>query len=105
MSKGVALEHRGPLIIVHEKPAPLTLPRQAHVFEARCSRCGKLWRYTVGDMNAYAVTSDLTENKARALNLFLAYRKRGVGPCCMKPDDRLFIASNASYVIYDWIAP
>jgi hypothetical protein len=101
MSKGVTLERRGPLIIVHEKPAPLTMPRKAHTFNDRCSLCGKLWRYTVGDVDAYEVRDDITENKARALNLFLAYRKRGIGPCCMKVDDRLFIAANASFVLYE----
>lgn len=97
----VALEHRGPLIIVRKKKAPLEMPKGANVFKGRCARCSKMWLYRVGNMGAPEVVSDQTENSVRAMNIFLAYTRRGIGPCCMKVDDRLYIAANAGNVYYE----
>jgi hypothetical protein len=102
MSIDVSLERSrtSPLIIV-KAHAPLSLPKEAKTFHGRCTVCGKAWLYRVGDIDAHEVVSDATEAKARALNLFAAYTRRGIGPCCMKPNDRLFIAKHAGSVYYE----
>ena len=96
----VEISRRGPIIIVREQ-RDYTLNGREHVFLDRCKRCGKLWRYTVGEMGADRVINDATDNQARAVSLFKQYRDRGIGPCCMKPDHRLFIAKHARFVMYE----
>ena len=97
----VSLERKGPLIIVRGEPAPLALSKQQKTFKSRCQVCGKAWLYRVGDIDAHEVVSDATEAKARALNLFLSYTRRGIGPCCIPPNDRIYIARHAGSVYYE----
>jgi hypothetical protein len=101
MALDVRVERKGPLLIVRGEPAPLALPKEAKTFEGRCTRCGKMWRYRVGDIDAHEVVSDATEAKARALNLFAAYTRKGIGPCCIPPNDRIYIAKHAGSVYYE----
>lgn len=93
---------KGPTIIVPHK-APLTMPAgQSSTRRGKCSKCGKEWLFRVGNMDTYgAVDSDEDENRARALNKFLAYIRKGICPCCWTSDDRIFIAKHARSVYYE----
>ena len=96
----VEMSRHGPLIIVREKK-DYTLSGREHVFLDRCKRCGQMWRYTVGEVGTDRVIDEHTDNQARAVSLFRQYRSKGIGPCCMKADHRLFIAKHARFVMYE----
>lgn len=100
MEKGVELKRQGPIIIVKEKPSPLLLPRKERVFNARCSKCGKWYEYRVGNLSVDEIRDEETDDRARALSLYKSYRERGIGPCCMKDEDRVFIARHAGSAFY-----
>ena len=92
-----------PQIIIPGPKAPLEMPQgQSAAREGKCSKCGQHWRFRVGSMDTYGpVDSDADENRARALNKFLAYIRKGICPCCWTSDDRVFIAKHARSVVYE----
>ena len=96
----VEMVRHGPLIIVREQK-DYTLKGKEHVFLDRCKVCGKMWKYHIGEVGTERVIDDASDNQARAVSLFKQYRDRGVGPCCMKPEHRLFIAKHARFVMYE----
>jgi hypothetical protein len=76
--------------------------REELVSEGVCNHCGKAYSWIVQMLHQSERPENQRDDDAtRCMALFLEYRDKGIGPCCVPHDHRTFIVKNTGMVRYN----
>jgi len=92
----------GPLIFLPKHRPDAVAPKKELSSVGICRKCNKAFAVRVQRLAQHEKPqTEGQDEETRAYNLFAEYKKKSIGPCCMKREHRKAISDAVDLIIYN----